>query len=139
MYNINKKHILKSAFSLMEAILYIAIASVVISTIVGFIALLTDSRLKSRGILTVEQESIIFMDIIEEEIRSSDEVILPAVGTETQVLELSSGKRIYLENENIFLHLSDVCQDSKDDLSMESILFHSYSNHKGLLYYSHIF
>lgn len=87
----------------MEAILYIAIASVVISTIVGFIALLTDSRLKSRGILTVEQESIIFMDIIEEEIRSSDEVILPAVSTETQVLELSSGKRIYLENENIFL------------------------------------
>jgi len=83
--------------------LYIAIASVVIATIVGFIALLSENRLKSKGIFRVEQESIIFLDIIEQEIRSSDTVVLPEVGTENQSLELSNGRRIYVENNDIFL------------------------------------
>ncbi|HQF36777.1 MAG TPA: hypothetical protein PLL26_04020 [Candidatus Dojkabacteria bacterium] len=83
--------------------MYIAIASVVIATIVGFIALLSENRLKSKGIFRVEQESIIFLDIIEQEIRSSDTVVLPEVGTENQSLELSNGRRIYVENNDIFL------------------------------------
>jgi len=75
----------------------------VIATIVGFIALLSENRLKSKGIFRVEQESIIFLDIIEQEIRSSDTVVLPEVGTENQSLELSNGRRIYVENNDIFL------------------------------------
>lgn len=103
MFNTNKKNNFKKAFSFLEAILYIAIASVVIATIVGFIALLSENRLKSKGIFRVEQESIIFLDIIEQEIRSSDTVVLPEVGTENQSLELSNGRRIYVENNDIFL------------------------------------
>ncbi len=77
-----------AGFTLVELILYVAIASVMLTLISIFIAATLESRVKSQTIAEVEQGGSQALDIITQVIRNSVSINTPAISTTGPTLSL---------------------------------------------------
>ncbi|MBT4277762.1 hypothetical protein HOD96_03410 [Candidatus Falkowbacteria bacterium] len=77
-----------NAFTLIELILYIGIASILLVTISSFLFILLESRVKNQTIAEVEQQGIQAMQIITQTIRDAEGVNSPTQGTSGSTLSL---------------------------------------------------
>lgn len=92
--------IYERGFTLVEVILYVSIASVMLTLISIFIAATLESRVKSQTIAEVEQGGAQALDVIVQTIRNSVNVNTPA--TSTTGATLSLGVIDPLKNPTIF-------------------------------------
>ena len=80
---------LKPGFTFIELILYMAIASIILFSIVTFAFALLENRVKGESITDVDQQELIIMQLISQEIRNSESIILPLPGTTSSQLILN--------------------------------------------------
>ena len=67
----------EDGFSLIELLLYVAIVSALLLSIVGFYAITLDARVKNQAIDEVNQQGVYAMDQITQSIRNSTSITLP--------------------------------------------------------------
>ena len=91
---------LSPGFTLVEIILYVSIASVMLSLISIFIATTIESRVKGQTIAEVEQGGVQVIDLITQTIRNSTSINSPA--TSTTGFALSLGVVDPLKNPTVF-------------------------------------
>lgn len=73
-------------FTLVELLLYVAIASIIILTTSLFFASLLESRVKNQSIAEVEQQGVYVMQLITQTVRNAALIISPAEGASAGTL-----------------------------------------------------
>lgn len=82
------KFVKQKGFTLLETLIYIAILSVVIFSIVGYSLSLSGARNKNYSVQNVQANSRTALSIIGQKIRASSSVITPTYGTSSNQLVL---------------------------------------------------
>lgn len=78
----------EQGFTLIEILLYIAVAVTILSAAISFFILILQSREKNQTILEVEQQGQQIMEIITQSIRNSEGINSPAAGTNAASVSL---------------------------------------------------
>lgn len=79
----------ESGYTLLELLLYFAVASTIFLVIVVFASQVLQARAKNQAIALVEQEGIQAMQVMTQTIRNSDAVLAPIEGTSANDLTLN--------------------------------------------------
>lgn len=83
------KHTRRSAgYTLIELLLYIAISSILLSSITVFAGLVVEARVKNQSIAEVDQQGARAMEIITQTIRNATSITAPAAGASANQLTL---------------------------------------------------
>lgn len=82
---------MKSGFSLIETLLYIALAGGILFVVAMFSITMLESRVKMQAIATVDQEGNHAMMIMTQTIRNAISINSPATSTDSAVLSLNTG------------------------------------------------
>lgn len=80
----------QSGFTLLESMLYIAIAAVVVMGSTFFYQILLESRIKNQTIAEVEQQGAKVMRVMSQAVRSASALNLPAEGDKGETLSLAT-------------------------------------------------
>jgi Tfp pilus assembly protein PilW len=78
----------KKALSLVEILLYLAVLSVLITTISAFLYIVLSGRIKSQTVSEVEEQGVQVMNIITQTIRNSEGVNIPVAKSSSNSLSL---------------------------------------------------
>ncbi len=90
---VSKKHkrvFARKGFTLVELLLYVAIVSLMVSTIVYFSITILEARVKNQTIAEVEQQGVQVMQIIAQTVRNSTDINAPAQGTSAATLSMNT-------------------------------------------------
>ncbi len=88
-------------FTLVELLLYVAIAGTSIILISLFLTTLLSSRVKGETISEVEYQGLQAINIITQKVRNAENVILPAQESGGDALELNDGEFLFFVEENV--------------------------------------
>lgn len=77
-------------FTLIELLLYVGIASIIVATISGFLAILIESRAKSQAVAEVEQQGMSVMQIMTQAVRNATTINYPRAGEVSDHLSLDA-------------------------------------------------
>lgn len=81
-----------NAFSLIEIILYIGLVSVIVVSLTTFLIYYAQAKNKSSTIEEVNQQAVYISSYLEQLIRDSDGILLPAKTTSASTMTLTSAK-----------------------------------------------
>jgi len=70
----------ENGYTLIELLLYLAIASIMITVLVSFYILLLENKVKAQTIAVVEQEGVRAMNLITQTVRDGDNIDFPTQG-----------------------------------------------------------
>lgn len=89
-YFFNKKINTSQGFTLLELLLYVAISSILLTTISLFLSTLLQSRIKNQTISEVDGQGMVAMELMAQIIRNADTVSAPAAGATGSSLTLTT-------------------------------------------------
>jgi len=78
----------QKSFTLIELLLYVSIIGTVIFSVVGFLFLLMQSRVKNQTIAEVEQQGLQVMQLVTQTARNAETITAPAPGASASSLTL---------------------------------------------------
>jgi len=78
------------AFTLVELLLYIGIASSILFASTFFLGMLLESGVKNETVAEVEQQGLEIMELLTQTIRNADVIVAPAEGASTASLSLNT-------------------------------------------------
>ncbi len=83
------KHVSNQGFTLIELLLYVVLASILLTSLMGFIGLIGAAQVKNKTISEVTQQGVFIMDTITRTIRSADAVTQPLPGASAATLTVT--------------------------------------------------
>lgn len=78
----------QSGYTLIELLLYVVIVGVLLTSVVSFFGMVTESRVKNQTIAEVDQQGTAVMDYITQTIRNASSISTPAAGAAAASLTL---------------------------------------------------
>lgn len=85
------RHTSQNGFSLIETLLYVALAAIVLFVLASFIITTLEARVKTQTIATVDQEGNQAMNIILQTVRNATVINSPAAGASSTALSVNTG------------------------------------------------
>ena len=126
----------KPGFTLIEVMLYLAIASVIVFGFVTLLFALLETRVKSETITDIDQQQMFVMQLINQEIRNASSVVSPPTGMSDSALILETSSTttnpiIFQLSSQGFLQMSEAgavtTTLTDSSIIITDLLFNNYS------------